>query len=66
MYGNYSTYPNQNLHGAKISFQMIFSHVNVGSTQWPLHWAEGFLPNHNKKSRGQKCHHMVNMPRWKQ
>ena len=22
---------------------MIFSHVNVGSTQWPLHWAEGVL-----------------------
>ena len=23
---------------------MIFSHVNVDSSQWQLHWAEGFLP----------------------
>ena len=40
---HYSTYPNQNL-GAKISFKMTFYHVNVGSAQWPLHRAEGFLP----------------------
>ena len=23
---------------------MIFSHLNVGSAQWPQHWAEGILP----------------------
>ena len=43
MSGNYSTYPNQNL-GLNCHLR-CFSHVNVGSAQWPLHWAQGFLPS---------------------
>ena len=62
MSDTYFTYSNQNL-GLKYRLRcfILKKMFNVGSTQWKLHWAEGFFAHHNKKSCGQKCYH-VNSP----
>ena len=53
----------------KIAFKMMFFGVNIGFAQWTLRivaWNGKFIANHNRKSHGQNCYHIVNKPRRKQ